>query len=51
MSGPFIVEEIEKAGYSHLRLVFMNSQFFVQSQARLKLGKETCTFSNMIRNS
>ncbi len=40
VSGPFVVEEVEKDGSLYRRLVFLNNQFVVQSEAKLKQGKD-----------
>ena len=39
MSGPFVVEEVETESGTYRRLVFLNNQFVVQSEAKLKQGK------------
>ena len=36
LSGPFVVEEIEKDGYEFRRLVFLNNPYVIQTEARLK---------------
>jgi hypothetical protein len=38
ISGPFVVEEIEKKNYLYRRLIFLNNQFVIQSEVRLKQG-------------
>lgn len=38
LSGPFVVEEVTREGDSYRRLVFLNNQFVVQSEAKLKQG-------------
>ncbi|OAD58257.1 Methyltransferase-like protein 13, partial [Eufriesea mexicana] len=39
MSGPFIVEEIERDGIEFRRLIFLNIPYVIQSEARLKQVK------------
>ncbi|XP_043510386.1 eEF1A lysine and N-terminal methyltransferase homolog [Frieseomelitta varia] len=39
LSGPFIVEEIERDGNEFRRLIFLNNPYVVQSEARLKQAK------------
>ncbi|XP_032688965.1 eEF1A lysine and N-terminal methyltransferase homolog [Odontomachus brunneus] len=36
ISGPFVVEEVEKSGHEFRRLVFLNNPYVIQSEARLK---------------
>lgn len=38
ISGPFIVEEVEKDGHEFRRIVFLNNPYVIQSEARLKEG-------------
>ena len=38
LTGPFIVEEIERDGNEFRRLIFLNNSYVVQSEARLKEG-------------
>ena len=45
ISGSYVVEEIEDAGHTYRRLIFMNNQFAIQSEARLKLCKEILIFA------
>ncbi|XP_060828397.1 eEF1A lysine and N-terminal methyltransferase homolog [Bombus pascuorum] len=39
LSGPFVVEEIERDGSEFRRLIFLNNPYVVQSEARLKQAK------------
>ncbi|XP_076625513.1 eEF1A lysine and N-terminal methyltransferase homolog [Colletes latitarsis] len=39
LSGPFVVEEVERDGYEFRRLVFLNNPYVIQSEARLKQAK------------
>ncbi|XP_070166098.1 eEF1A lysine and N-terminal methyltransferase homolog [Polyergus mexicanus] len=39
ISGPFVVEEVEKDGHEFRRLVFLNNAYVIQSEARLKQAK------------
>ncbi|XP_075991891.1 eEF1A lysine and N-terminal methyltransferase homolog [Anticarsia gemmatalis] len=39
MSGPFVVEDVDVEGATHRRLVFLDNQFLVQSEAKLKTVK------------
>lgn len=39
ISGPFIVEEVEKDGHEFRRIVFLNNPYVIQSEARLKEAK------------
>ncbi|XP_076390191.1 eEF1A lysine and N-terminal methyltransferase homolog isoform X2 [Megachile rotundata] len=39
LSGPFVVEEIERDGCEFRRLVFLNNPYVIQSEARLKQAK------------
>ncbi|XP_017893172.1 methyltransferase-like protein 13 [Ceratina calcarata] len=39
LSGPFVVEEIEKDGSEFRRLIFLNNPYVIQSEARLKQAK------------
>nr|XP_034180029.1 eEF1A lysine and N-terminal methyltransferase homolog [Osmia lignaria] len=39
LSGPFVVEEIEKDGCEFRRLIFLNNPYVIQSEARLKQAK------------
>ncbi|KMQ96795.1 methyltransferase-like protein 13 isoform x3 protein [Lasius niger] len=39
ISGPFVVEEVEKDGHEFRRLVFLNNPYVIQSEARLKEAK------------
>ncbi|KAK9301521.1 hypothetical protein QLX08_006146 [Tetragonisca angustula] len=39
LTGPFIVEEIERDGNEFRRLIFLNNSYVVQSEARLKEAK------------
>lgn len=39
ISGPFVIEEVEKDGYEFRRLVFLNNPYVIQSEARLKEAK------------
>ncbi|KAG7203924.1 hypothetical protein KM043_016944 [Ampulex compressa] len=39
LSGPFVIEEIEKNGSEFRRLVFLNNPYVIQSEARLKQAK------------
>lgn len=39
LSGPFIIEEIERDGCEFRRLIFLNNPYVVQSEARLKQAK------------
>ncbi|KYM94841.1 PREDICTED: methyltransferase-like protein 13 [Cyphomyrmex costatus] len=39
ISGPFIIEEVEKDGHEFRRLVFLNNPYVIQSEARLKDAK------------
>lgn len=38
LSGPFVVEEIERDDREFRRLIFLDSPYVVQSEARLKQG-------------
>jgi len=38
ISGPFVIEEVEKDGHEFRRLVFLNNPYVIQSEARLKEG-------------
>lgn len=38
LSGPFVVEEIERDGNEFRRLIFLNNPYVIQSEARLKEG-------------
>ncbi|XP_013147174.1 PREDICTED: methyltransferase-like protein 13 [Papilio polytes] len=40
LSGDFVVEDVDVAGSTHRRLVFLDNQFLVQSEARLKTVKK-----------
>lgn len=48
ISGPFVVEEVEKDGHEFRRLVFLNNPYVIQSEARLKEGT---TIHNKFENS
>lgn len=39
LSGPFVVEEIERDGSEFRRLIFLNNPYVIQSEARLKEAK------------
>ncbi|KAL0848842.1 hypothetical protein ABMA28_013262 [Loxostege sticticalis] len=39
ISGPFVVEDVDVEGDTHRRLVFLDNQFLVQSEAKLKTVK------------
>ncbi|XP_011875236.1 PREDICTED: methyltransferase-like protein 13 isoform X2 [Vollenhovia emeryi] len=39
ISGPFIIEQVEKDGHEFRRLVFLNNPYVIQSEARLKEAK------------
>ncbi|XP_028174754.1 eEF1A lysine and N-terminal methyltransferase homolog isoform X3 [Ostrinia furnacalis] len=39
ISGPFVVEDVDVDGETHRRLVFLDNQFLVQSEAKLKSVK------------
>ncbi|XP_011172802.2 eEF1A lysine and N-terminal methyltransferase homolog [Solenopsis invicta] len=39
ISGPFVIEEVEKDGHEFRRLVFLNNPYVIQSEARLKEAK------------
>ncbi|KAL0107161.1 hypothetical protein PUN28_015585 [Cardiocondyla obscurior] len=39
ISGPFVIEEVEKNGHEYRRLLFLNNPYVLQSEARLKEAK------------
>ncbi|XP_077272908.1 eEF1A lysine and N-terminal methyltransferase homolog [Temnothorax americanus] len=39
ISGPFVIEEVEKDGHEFRRLLFLNNPYVIQSEARLKEAK------------
>ena len=38
LSGPFVIEEIERDGSEFRRLIFLNNPYVIQSEGRLKQG-------------
>lgn len=48
ISGPFVIEEVEKDGYEFRRLVFLNNPYVIQSEARLKEGTRNKFKNSMI---